>query len=419
MKRLIVKSKHLIYYSFYFVLVFYFLNSEIGMPSFFSYSIDVINAIFFIQIIKHAKRIKYCKDVLIFLVFYVIYTFLTLAIIRQSIMLYLWGLRNNFRFYVFMIGCILCLHKADIIYFYSKLNIFLYINAVVASIQFILLGYSQDNIGGLFGSTSGCNGYMNVFLVICCTANIVKYILKQEKLKKCAIVIALSSYISIISELKSFFVEVGLIIIIAFLITNFSYKKIGIVLLGIASVSIIGVGIGRLYPNWANSFSLTAMKEIASSNSGYTSAGDLNRLSAIDSINRRLGTAFPKLIGTGLGSWEYSGSFHFLNSTFFKQYGNWHYQWISYAWIYLELGYIGLFAFEIFFVYLFIKNINTSAKSKEDQVIVKTAAILSIMCIFLSIYNVSLRMESAYLIYIFLAAPFILIKDGLAKCKLK
>ena len=45
-----------------------------------------------------------------------------------------------------------------------KLKKIYIINFFICLLEFGL-GYSGDNIGGIFGTQSGCNGYLNLFLI--------------------------------------------------------------------------------------------------------------------------------------------------------------------------------------------------------------------------------------------------------------
>jgi hypothetical protein len=147
--------------------------------------------------------------------------------------------------------------------------------------------------------------------------------------------------------------------------------------------------------------------------SGYTGSGDLNRLTAITSINKLefFKESFThRLFGIGLGGAEYSSSSAFLQSIFYRQYQYLHYYWFSHAWMYLECGYIGLIGYIFGFfsnVLVGIKVIRSMKRSYKDTSAVMTGVILSIMTALLYIYNQSLRLEAAYMLYFTFAAIFI------------
>ena len=91
--------------------------------------------------------------------------------------------------------------------------------------------------------------------------------------------------------------------------------------------------------------SVEGLTYILTRESGYTGFGDLNRLTAITSINR-LGlfqsSLLNQILGLGLGGAEYSAGISFLQSAFYRSYEYLHYYWLSHAWMYIECGYLGL-----------------------------------------------------------------------------
>lgn len=394
-------------------MVVMFLKSELGFPSFLTYTIDIINCILLLFCIKK-KRINNQRWLWLYVGVLIAYAMLGAVAFDVPILLFLWGVRSNFRFYVFFIACCTFLKKSDYIKIMNKFDILLVINAAVCTAQFFILGYGRDNVGGLFGSASGCNAYMNCFLIIVIAYDVVGYIRKKIPLSKLMVSVACAIYISIVSELKIFLVEMVLIFAIASLLTKFSIRKIGMTLLVILSVASLTMLLPRFYPQWEGQLGLNGLIVNITRDSGYTGEGDLNRLNAIIKIKSEFDdrTLIGSLFGSGLGSWEYSDSFDFLTSNNYAKYSATHYQWISYAWIYLEMGFVGLGIIVSFFVLVIYHSRRIKAKTEYEKILHNTAFITTIMCFILIIYNVSLRMEAAYLIYFVMAAPFVIGKEN-------
>ena len=155
--------------------------------------------------------------------------------------------------------------------------------------------------------------------------------------------------------------------------------------------------------------------------SGYTNSGDLSRFNAVSQIYKRFlkGDIGKVLFGIGLGNAGYSSAFSFFNSKFFMLYNALHYQWFTDAYIYIELGIVGLIFFEGFFFMIFafskkiMKTINKKGKFIDDEIkiIVQVVGIISILSVFLTVYNSSLSMDSAYMVYFLLAVPIIVDKQ--------
>lgn len=419
MKLVIKKNRaNFIYFVIYFIMFIMYLRSEFGLPSFFTYIIDIINLIFIFYIVN-SKIDKKTKKMEIYIIVMLIYVFVGLFIFGQPFILFLWGLRSNFRFYVFFLACAILLTKNDVIKIMSFLKKMLVANGIMCTFQYFVQGYHRDILGGFFGSESGCNGYMNVFLIIVISYSVIQYINGEIKLKELTLHIMTSVYISILSELKVFFIELIIIIVLAFLLTRFSIKKLGVVMISIIALSFIVTWIPKIYPEWSNLFSINGIIENLTRSKGYTGQGDLNRLTAITIINNSFSNVsiVNRLFGSGLGSWEYSNTFAFLNSHNYLMYSLTHYNWISYAWIYLEMGYIGLMLFYGFFFLTGYYSLTIKSINRTSETILKTAFILSVLSIVLSIFNVSLRMESGYLVYFVLSFPFIINKEVIAISK--
>ena len=173
----------------------------------------------------------------------------------------------------------------------------------------------------------------------------------------------------------------------------------------------------KIYPEWSNVFSLDGIMDNLTSTSGYTGQGDLNRLTAITTINNQFSNVsfINRLFGSGLGSWEYSNTFIFLNSHNYLIYQLTHYNWFSYAWLYLELGYIGLFLYYGFFIITGFNSLKIKSIENKGDTLLKTTFIISVLCFVLSVFNVSLRMESGYMVYFILSIPYIINKENVIR----
>ena len=178
---------------------------------------------------------------------------------------------------------------------------------------------------------------------------------------------------------------------------------------GAVAVAAFAALLTVVFPDFEGFFSLDWFVEAGGSDKGYTSSGDLNRLNAIAKINELwLKTPWQRLFGLGLGNCDTS-SFEIVNTPFFKAYGDMHYTWLSYAFMYLECGWIGLIFYYGFFmlVYLGARRIE-----KRSDGIVKTycrmSRILAIMCMIIAVYNSSLRTEAGYMMFFALSVPFAL-----------
>ena len=226
---------------FVFMLPFGFglLNKVLGIPTTIRYSIDLIWGFLLLTMLVKPKTIAYIstKGILKWITVFVIYTFILYVINYQSVFYYLWGFRNNFRFYVYFLACMIYLKHEDAETYISWFDKVFWVNVLVALIQYFMLDIRQDFLGGIFGVEKGCNGYLNIFQVIIVTKSLVYYLNKKESLISCVTKCSMALLIAAFAELKFFFVEFGIIIVLVVLLTKFSWKKILIILGG--SIGII------------------------------------------------------------------------------------------------------------------------------------------------------------------------------------
>jgi len=404
-----------------FVMPFLFgtLFNLLKLPMSLKYLLDVAWVLLIFYLIRKKRhgfsRNRSDRALELWILALLVYTFIVYIVNYRSGFYYVWGLRNNFRYYVVFFAVADFLKKSDIQNYWSLFENFFWVNTVVSLLQYFVFGIYGDNLGGLFGTDVGCNAYTNVFFVIASAQTLVWYLNKQEGLKKCIAKCAAMIVIAALAELKFFYIEFVLIVVLAVLVTDFSWRKFSVIVFGLAGVLIGVYALTMLFPNSTGFFSVDGILKIAASEKGYTSSGDLNRLTAIPIIsNRFLKTIPQKLFGLGLGNCDTAG-YSFLVSPFYSQYAHLRYQWFSIAFWFLETGYVGLILFYGFFALVGIRCLKMRKTDISDRCFVQTAAIVGFCCLMIAIYNSTLRMEAGYMAYFILALPFI--KDNTQKKK--
>lgn len=327
----------------------------------------------------------------------------------QSIFYYLWSFRNNFRGYIIFMAAVYYFDQDDINDIFKFLDLMFYINAIIMFIQFGILGYKQDNLGGIFGVETGCNAYINIFFGIILVINYVAYFQKEIKLgtfifKSCILLI-----LSGMAELKFFYIEFVILIVVGFFVVKGQIKKL---LICVGGILILAVGLNTIQSVFPNiEMGVKELVDYATSTKGYTSSGDLNRLFFFSQVDKLFLTSpLLRIFGLGLGNCDYATGISFLTSPFAAMYQDrLHYGWMSTAFMYLEAGYIGLIFLFGFFVLICIfcylrgkKEIDLQSKKYYS-----IGFLLGAVAIMNGLYNISLRIESCYIIYLLLAVPFI------------
>ena len=291
-----------------------------------------------------------------------------------------------------------------------------WLNAAVSVYQFFALSLDRDHLGGLFGTERGANGYTNLFFLIMVTKEILLYLDKHGTIGRCVAVCGIALVISAMAELKFFFVEFLIVIVLAVMLTNFTWRKLWIILGGLVGVTVCVTLLTSLFPVFEGFLSLDRLWASATSDRGYTHSGDLNRLTAIPQINELwLKSGWQRIFGLGLGNCDTS-TYAMLNTPFYESYGKMHYMWISYAMIYLETGWIGLLFFWGFFVLVYFR-IRRIEKHTEGiaRSYCRISRIMAVMCFVVSFYNGSLRTEGGYMAYLILAVPFVIDRNRTRK----
>ncbi len=396
-----------------------FFTDILSIPSAVKYSIDVMMMLLLVTSLINIAMNKAELSVSLKLPFAWILSFFVLcvfvyAVNYQSVLYFLWGLRNNFRFYVFFFACVLFLKRDHIDRFLKAFDIFFYANTVLCFIQYFLFGLKGDLLGGFFGIERGCNGYLNIFLVIIAIKSVVFYLAKKENLKECIIKCALVLLVATLAELKFFFVEFVVILIIAVLFSDFSVRKIAMIITGVVAVAITVLLLEQLFPHFEGFFSFDFFINSASEGGYSSSANILNRLTTIPIISKNILTdTLERWFGLGLGNCD-TATYDFLKTPFYGEYFYLRYTWFSTAFLFLETGYVGMFMFFGFFVLVGILCFLISRKNKKDCVYSQIGLIAAVMCVLITIYNSSIRTEAAYMIYFALAIPFIAQKESVS-----
>ena len=391
------------------VLPFLFglLIEGIGLPTATKYICDLAWLGLLLLMLLQRRIQKQALGILpAFAICYFLYTLLGFAVRLYSPLYYLWGARNHFRMYAVFFAVIL-FAKQDTCHgflrFFDKL---FWINAAVCLAQYFIFHKQQDYLGGIFGVTKGCNGYLNNYFVIISIMELLRYLQRKSGLGKCVCKCGAMLLISVLAELKFFYVEFAVIVVMAVLLTDFSWRK-ALVLAGMA----VGVAAATgwlvvLFPEFGGIFSLRAMLESAMSDAGYTGQGDINRLNAIPVLSDRFLHTLPEqLFGLGLGSCDTSG-FSFLNTPFYEKYAYLNYIWFSVSFVFLETGFIGLGFFFGFFVLVYLGARKLAKQQPQNKMYCQMAMLCAVCCGMIGIYNSTLRTEAGYMLYIMLALPF-------------
>lgn len=411
----IKKSRsNFIYLQMLYILVIFFLRDVFGLPSFITYITDLLMlGAFLLSLGSIQTSVRQSKAKVPALIVVGIFIALLIGSIVNVVnpLYFIWGFRNNFRFFLFWISCIVLLQKKDIDKLLKMFSILFWINILIITIQYFIFGIYGDWLGGIFGNSQGGNTYNNIFCSIIVTYKLSQYFNREISLLNLLVYLISIFYLAALVELKILYFAIILIFVIAILIQRPSFKNFKIIFVGIFAVC-VGYGILLIaFPNSAAMlFNLSSLEKYLSGN-GYTNAGDLNRFTALSEIQDMF---FSKnwvntLFGFGLGSCDTS-NISFLVTPFFEKYEYLHYRWFTHAWVYLEQGAIGLSLLLLFIVSIFVFCFKRRNKALGKYYFM--TALFVVTTLIGVIYNCALEMEASYLIAFMLAIPFIISKGN-------
>lgn len=216
-----------------FTFLWKFISSFVKLPSALSFFPDVllIGALF-IWVIRHRRLefadLKFPKFVLVFFVICTISFFVNFDGYR-SFFYFIWGLRNQFRFFVFYLMGLVYLKNVDYEKVKKTVYWLLYLEVAIVSVQFFVLDLRNDFASGIFGIEQGGNGIVNVFICVISIWALVDYMNRNISAKRAAILIFLCLYLAALTEIKFYFIEIVLFAAITVFVVGNTSRKMKII----------------------------------------------------------------------------------------------------------------------------------------------------------------------------------------------
>lgn len=379
-----------------------------SLPNFIRYILD-LSVIYFSMVFLIRANVVLRRNLIplaaVTVVFFV-YTLLCYCFNFQSPFYYLWGLRNNFRFYMAFFAFAVFMDEDAANAVLKIFDFLFWVNIAVSVFQFVVLGISQDDLGGLFGSTGGTNAYTLIFFVIIICKSLLCTFNGTEKVGLCISKCVASLVVAAMAEMKFYFFVFIFILAITSLLTKFSGRKFVILIIASIGVALGSMLLTYFFDEFEGFMTLQGVWNSATKEH-YSSQDDINRFSAISILTKDYITKpLQQIFGLGLGNCDVS-EVPIFNSVFYQKYSFLHYTWFSSAMLFLETGYIGLVIYLLFFALCF-RNAYLQLKAKTgNKLYCQMAIVISLICVILFFYNSTLRIEAGYMVYFILALPFL------------
>ena len=390
-----------------------FLITQLRFPEFIKYMSDFLTIILLIQIILkfHKTKTLNIRKPLFFIVLFTAVSVFSTLFNRASFIFFFWGARSYFRFFVFFLACTIFLKTENIDRLLKFLLALLPVNTVLALYQFFVMGLADDFVGGLFGTSAGCNAEMYMYLISVCLVTIVYYVKNKMSIYSLISNIAMAGIISSVSELKIVFLVLPFILIAVFIFTFPNKRAITMFVMTMSLLIVTFAIFLVLYPEWVGDLSSFSGFMEHTVEDKYAGEYSLGRFTAGPFIFQNILTTIPqKLFGVGFGN---ADSFLFFESDAFMRYAFLAYELFTYSLLLFEIGIVGLVFYCLFFLSLLFESLRIKRKIKPAYSSYCMITLIISMLIFqFIVYNQSMYMDCAFICFFLLAFPFILEKES-------
>lgn len=388
-------------------LLFGFFIDFLGISGALRYSVDAAWCALVLLALKRG-RLQFDRKLLplaLTAAVFFVYTLALLVFRYQSGVWYLWGVRNNFRFYIAFFSFAACFERRDAERCFRVMEWLFWINFGVSLVQFFLLGCRQDYLGGIFGMERGRNGaYTLLFFCLLLTRSMLAMLQGQEGVLCCFAKCGAAVLVAALAEMFGFFLFFGLAAVLAIVLTPPSRRK-GLLMVALGLGLLLGSSLLLRLFGEGSALTVEVVRQRLFAEH-YATHEDLGRLTAIPTLARTILTEpLEQLFGLGLGNCDTS-TFALCNSEFYQQHADLHYTWFLSAFLFLETGYAGLGLYLLFFVVCLVGALQCMGRG-GDPLYCRMGVILSVLSMVLTFYNSALRAEGGYMLYFALALPFL------------
>ncbi|MBQ3796862.1 MAG: hypothetical protein II842_11355 [Butyrivibrio sp.] len=348
---------------------------------------------------------------------------LSALIFHPSIILYFWSLRSYLRFFALFIDCVYLFDADSEDRFYKILEVVVVVHIAITLIQFVFFGIRWDYLNGIFGNLMGGNSGVNALLVINSCVCLYRFYLKKLRWQWLMFHLIWMIADAAIVELKAYFIEIT-VIVIAYTVLTKKFRDMAKIFAFIIPLAIIGIIVMKiLYPytsggNFLNQIVVwlkTPHHDNHDSLSRVTQLSGMTEpiLSYARSRNEKAGI-ISLLAGLGLGNAEF-GTKDILTSEFYWINERLWYRDFLISMLYAETGIIGLIIYNSLWVFMGIKGFLDYKHRSSAVALLKT--LLAVSTGLIVLYDVTLRNNYGYIMWMALAIPYIICKTGVIGSK--
>ena len=381
-------------------LLFGFSLSHIGNAIIFLMFLYLLPGRYFKEFYRNNKPLVLCA------LLFIIVGSVSALIYGPTVFLYLWSLRTYLRIF-FLIGCIYAVFDKKMLRdMCLGINIIMIAHTVLTLIQFFVLGVRWDYLNGIFGTSMGGDGAVNILLISCLSLTLYLFYKRAVNALHLMVVIFISIFNASLTEVKFYYIELLVCLALYIIFTDDKRRMLKLLpVIAVIFISSVPLMI-YLYPYTTDFWGSNMILEETHAYRNELPEG-ISRLGQISGIKDKiLSYGISKrpalgplsiFLGLGLGSaeWGYSPAFC---SEFFSLNTDLGYEDFLEPIVFAETGFAGLFLFNAMMIYGFIISLLTVVKTKCKRGFL--GILVFAMLVGAVIYDNSLRSNNGYLLWV-------------------
>lgn len=323
---------------------------------------------------------------------------------HATVGMYLKGILNFYRYFIFFFAVIKYLDCDDMKKIFNILEKVFVLNAILCFIEYFIMGCEQDFLGGIFGIAYGGNVGLNILLCFFSALYALKYLNQKINIGSFIGVEVVCVLLATMAELKIYYIELVVIMIVAVLLVKPNKNTVKIVL---ASILILGVGMYALSVIFPRQLAILMNGDKFSTYAeGSYVSGSLGRLTMFQELEEIFFQDYPliRFFGFGIGTFDPTSSSFWATKYSYLRAG-----WFSNSSILLNLGYVGLLTMYVFYINIGKKAFVWRKQFNEERIYIDFSIIMIVIMLITMWYNQTMLSGTiAYLLYFVLAIPIIL-----------
>lgn len=320
---------------------------------------------------------------------------------------YIKGLLNFYRYFIFFFAVIKYCDFSDIKEIFKILEKIFIVNLILCCYEYFVMGCEQDFLGGIFGITYGGNVGLNALLCFFSALYALRYLNKKVSIISFIAVEIISVLLATMAELKIYYIELIVIMILVVLLVKPNRNTIKIIA---SSVLILCVGIYALSIIFPRQLTILMDGDKFSNYAGGSYVtGSLGRITMFQELEGYFFQDYPmvRIFGFGIGTFDPTSSSYWADTFSYLRAG-----WFGNSCILLNLGYIGLVAMYIFYINLARKSFVWGRKYREEKIYMDFTIVMIVIILISMWYNSTILSGTiAYLLNFVIAVPIIIRKE--------